>query len=114
MFAWVVAKAGPKLQESTESGSFIRRTGRGSIKGQAVVLRLLVLNLANELGRPVIDKTGLTGKYSFELKWNPSQASSAQSSVAPGPDGTSIFSGLQEQLGLRLESQKRPGESPDL
>jgi uncharacterized protein (TIGR03435 family) len=82
--------------------------GRGSLKGQAVVLRLLVLNLANELGRPVIDKTGLTGKYSFELNWNPSPPSAAQPSVAPGPDGTSIFTALQEQLGLRLESQKGP------
>ncbi len=108
LFALVVAKRGAKLGESTESESFIRRVGRGSIKGQAVALRLLVLNLANELGRPVIDKTGLTGKYTFELKWDASLPSAAQSSVAPEPDGGSIFTALQEQLGLRLESQKGP------
>ncbi len=107
LFALVVAKRGPKLQESTESTSFIRRTGRGSIKGQAVVLRLLVLNLENELGQPVIDKTGLTGKYTFELKWDGSLPSAAQSSV-DAPDGSSIFTALEEQLGLRLESQKGP------
>jgi uncharacterized protein (TIGR03435 family) len=94
VFALIVAKNGPKLQESTESESFIRRMGRGSIKGQAVALRLLVVNLSNELNRPVIDKTGLTGKYSFELKWE------------TDVDETSIFAALQEQLGLRLESQK--------
>jgi uncharacterized protein (TIGR03435 family) len=108
LFALVVAKRGPKLQESTESQSFIRSVGRGWIKGQAVDLRLLVLNLANELGRPVIDKTGLTGKYTFELKWDASLPAAAESSVAPDPDGSSIFTALQEQLGLRLESQKGP------
>ena len=107
-FALVVAKGGSKLRESSESESFIRRMGRGSIKGQAVALRLLVLNLANELGQPVIDKTGLTGKYTFELKWDASLPSAAQSSVVSDPEGSSIFTALQEQLGLRLESQKGP------
>jgi uncharacterized protein (TIGR03435 family) len=59
------------------------------------------------LGQPVIDKTGLTGKYTFELKWDASPPSAAQSSLAD-PDGSSIFTALQEQLGLRLESQKGP------
>ncbi len=109
LFALVVAKRGPKLQNSTESEGFIRRAaGRGSIKGQSVALRLLVLNLANELGQPVIDKTGLTGKYTFELKWDASLPSAAQSSVVSDPEGSSIFTALQEQLGLRLESQKGP------
>jgi bla regulator protein blaR1 len=107
LFALVVAKRGPKLQDSTESESFIRKAGRGSIKGQAVALQLLVVNLANELGQPVIDKTGLTGKYTFELKWDANLPSAAQSSMAT-PDEGSIFTALQEQLGLRLESQKGP------
>jgi uncharacterized protein (TIGR03435 family) len=107
-FALVVAKGGPKLQESTESESFIRSMGRGWIKGQAVGLQLLVVNLANELGQPVIDKTGLAGKYTFELKWDASPPSAAQSSVATDPDESSIFIALQEQLGLRLEPQKSP------
>ena len=85
LFALVVAKRGPKLQESTGTDSFIRTLGRGSIKGQAVGLRLLVLNLMNELGRPVIDKTGLTGTYTFELKWDASLPSAAQSAVAADP-----------------------------
>jgi uncharacterized protein (TIGR03435 family) len=106
VFVLVVAKGGPRLQESTESHSFIRRMGPGSIKGQAVALQLLVINLANELGRTVIDKTGLTGRYSFDLKWNPNPSPAAPASVAPDLDGTSIFTALQERLGLRLESQK--------
>jgi bla regulator protein blaR1 len=65
VYALVVAKGGPKLQESTESGSSIRTMGRGALKGRAVGLGMLTLNLSNELGRPVIDKTGLTAKYSI-------------------------------------------------
>ncbi len=108
VFALVVAKGGPKLQEAAESGSFIRKINRGSIKGQATSLQLLALNLSYEVGSPVIDKTGLTGDYSFDLKWDPGTLSAAQLSVASDPDGGSIFTALQEQLGLRLQAEKGP------
>jgi uncharacterized protein (TIGR03435 family) len=65
------------------------------------------------LGRPVIDKTGLTAYYDFKLEW-------AQDEGVPGPDGKreiggdrigpSLFTAIQEQLGLRLEPQKGPVE----
>ena len=84
-FALFVAKGGPKFQESTESESFIRSVGRGLIKGQAVALQLLTLNLANQLDRPVIDKTGLTGKYAFELKWDASPPSRCNHPWRPTP-----------------------------
>jgi uncharacterized protein (TIGR03435 family) len=117
VYALVVNKHGPKLQESTEPSSRIRKMGRGMLKGQAVGLGMLALNLSNELGRRVIDKTGLSGKYDFELKWS-SQESAAQirstqtaELTLPGdPDGPSIFTALQEQLGLHLESGKGPVE----
>lgn len=118
VYALVVNKGGPKLQESTEPRGLIRKMGRGTIKGQAVALGMLVLNLSNELGRRVIDKTGLAGKYDFELKWGASQDSAAQirstqtaELASPAePDGPSVFTALQEQLGLRLESGKGPVE----
>jgi bla regulator protein blaR1 len=115
VYALVVAKGGPKLQESRESENLVRRIGRGELKGQGVGLTMLVLNLSNQLGRRVIDKTGLAARYSFDLKWTPNQPSTAQlgtptsSETLPqptDPDGPSIFSALQEQLGLRLESEK--------
>lgn len=106
VYALVVNKGGPKLQESTEPRGLIRKMGRGTIKGQAVALGMLALNLSNELGRRVIDKTGLTAKYHFELKWGSSQ----DSTLPAEPDGPSIFTALQEQLGLRLESGKGPVE----
>ena len=119
VYALVVAKGWPKLQESTDDQSRIRM-GRGTITGHAVGLGMLALNLSNELGRRVIDKTGLTGKYDFELKWTPEAGQ--PSAVPPGsptpwaelpppdPNGTSVLTALPEQLGLRLESQKGPVE----
>jgi bla regulator protein blaR1 len=67
-----------------------------------------------QAGRTVIDKTGLTGKYDMVLQWTPDESQA----IRPGPDAPpaspsdsalpSIFTALQEQLGLKLESQKGP------
>ncbi len=104
VYTLVVKKGGPKLKESPDPRSLIRKMGRGTLKGQAVGLGMLALNLSNELERRVIDKTELAGKYDFELNWTSLQASAEE------PDGPSIFTALQEQLGLRLESGKGPAE----
>ena len=68
----------------------------------------LALNLSNELNRPVTDKTGLTGVYDFELKWSPLVLPATPVDPVPAmdPDRPSIFTALEEQLGLRLESGK--------
>jgi uncharacterized protein (TIGR03435 family) len=81
---------------------------------------MLVFQLSNFLGRPVVDKTGLTGKYDVKLEWAPDENQLAmfqqmgvpEGSGAPPADplGPSLFSALQEQLGLRLDSQKGPVE----
>jgi uncharacterized protein (TIGR03435 family) len=60
--------------------------------------------LAGEAGRVVVDRTGLTGEWDFELKWSPPNAPS------PDPDRPSIFTALEEQLGLRLEPTTGPVE----
>ncbi len=79
-------------------------------------LELLTRAVADTVGRPVIDKTGLEGKFNWKLEWTPEPAptqpglsSDKQAAVTP-PDlsGPSIFTALQEQLGLKLESQKGP------
>jgi len=117
VYELLVNKGGPKLTEATEPG-LIRKMGRGVIKSQGVPLASLALNLSNELGRRVIDKTGLTGKYEFELKWDPTGNSAAQIRstqtaeipLASDSDIPSLFTALKEQLGLRLESGKGPVE----
>ena len=107
----VIAKGGAKLQESTDGKNFIRR-GIGTLKGQSVGLKMLALNLSNELNSPVIDKTGLTQNYDFELKWTPLAPSATSVDPPPptDPDRPSIFTALSEQLGLRLESKNGPVE----
>ncbi len=78
--------------------------------------------LSHQVGRTVLDQTGLKGKYDIALKWTPDQSQSAMfqgppgagpgAETAPPPDssGPSIFTSIQEQLGLKLESQKGPEE----
>ena len=53
-------------------------------------------------GRTVVDETGLTDKYSFTLKWTPDDTPQSEAS------GPSLFTAIQEQLGLKLEPQKGP------
>ena len=113
------AKGGSKLHESTpgdtssavtapdsRTASRSRMTfGSGQLSGKSVALYTLVDLLSNQLHRPVIDKTGLTGKYDIDLHWTPDSLSASEtaSTDASGPD---IFTALQEQLGLKLEPTK--------
>jgi uncharacterized protein (TIGR03435 family) len=66
-------------------------------------------------GRPVIDKTGLAGTYDFTLKWNTQTGNAPPFGLPPGappppadPDAPDIFTAVQEQLGLKLESGRGP------
>ena len=59
----------------------------------------------NGVDRPVLDKTGLTGKYDFKLTWTAGLNTPRDDSEAP-----SAYTALQDQLGLRLEPQRAPIE----
>ena len=81
------------------------------LTGQGIPLTSLVAMLSRQLHRTVLDKTGLAGNYDIKLKWTPEDTSaSAGSGVTDSQTdaGPSIFSALQEQLGLRLQSTKGP------
>jgi uncharacterized protein (TIGR03435 family) len=80
----------------------------GEMTAQAVPISNLVGILSMQLHRQVIDKTGLTGKYDFTLKFateNPHEdsASAAEPETAPP-----LITAVQEQLGLKLEPAKGP------
>jgi uncharacterized protein (TIGR03435 family) len=116
VYALVVAKNGPKVREAkSESGHSIRGQ-RGSITGQGTTMQLLAANLSNQIGSPVLDRTGLPGNYDFKLEWTSDlgrgsgsiggSAAEAEAPLASDPEGPSVFTALQEQLGLRLERQK--------
>ena len=71
--------------------------------------------LSAALGRPVVDRTGLNGLYDLSLQWDDAPIPDggvlgADVHAASGTDRGSIFSAIQEQLGLRLEPQKSPVE----
>jgi uncharacterized protein (TIGR03435 family) len=90
----------------------------GQLTAQAVPVTSLVNILSQQLHRTVMDKTELTGKYDIALQWTQDDGSNpmfketddSQQRVEPPPDasGPSIFTAVQEQLGLRLQSSKGP------
>jgi uncharacterized protein (TIGR03435 family) len=103
----VIAKSGPKLKagspDSPVSG-FTRATVHGMhLEDRKGTMQKLASQLSNSAGRPVLDKTGLTGTYDYTLDWFPANR-------IPDPDSEipSLFSAIQEQLGLKLESGTAP------
>jgi len=104
----VVAKGGPKLKLSSSNDRSGAAMSNGYISGNGVPISSLAFDLSNEIGRQVIDKTGLTGVYNYELKWTADEMRAAQDSSDSQDSGASVFAAIQEQLGLRLESAKGP------
>jgi uncharacterized protein (TIGR03435 family) len=83
------------------------RFGAGALSASGFSLVNLAGTLSTNVGRVVLDRTGLTGDFDVELQWTPHRvplAGDASANPALSPDGPSIFTALQEQLGLRLES----------
>jgi uncharacterized protein (TIGR03435 family) len=137
-FTLVLGKNGPKFKESKpgdapEGGIKVPdgKGGNGSMvvgeKGllqfRGLPITFLVQILSTQLGRTVVDKTGLTGKYDYSWQFVPSaalirqfggatpdSASGNSSGIPSDPDGTDLFTAVAEQLGLKLESGKGPVE----
>jgi len=114
IYALVVAKGGPKLKPSTPGGSTGFEMGQGHMNFKHATIGGVVALFAQELGNPVVDKSGLTGDYDFTLDWASDQKAATpggQASATSEPSGPSIFTAVQEQLGLKLEAQKGPIET---
>ena len=116
VYALSVAKGGPKLKESAIDPSVpasARRGGgirmsMGMISANECTIPYFLSMLSRQLGRTILDRTGLTGNYDFTLRWMPDNGTSASSDGAQADALPSIFTALQEQLGLKLESTKAP------
>ena len=112
---------GPALQALAPSAISAERPvcnwrGRpGSMIAGGVRIGTLVEMLSRTVGRNVFDRTGLTGFYDFELAYNPGVSLPNPPPGAPppppvDPDAPELFTALQEQLGLKLESARGPVE----
>ena len=92
----------------------------GMVGFNGVPMSMIAQHLTQSVGRPVIDKTGLTGYYDYTLRWTPQPGSGMPFQPAGGPptapppaadpDGPNLFTAVQEQLGLKLESARGPVE----
>lgn len=108
--------SGPSAPGAGPNRGVIRMIA-GSMIGNAVSLSHVTSLLSNRLDRAVIDKTNLTGRFDILLQWTPDIGENRLApqgdpipSAPADPSRPSIFVAIQEQLGLKLESQKAPVE----
>jgi uncharacterized protein (TIGR03435 family) len=74
----------------------------GKVTGTGITMQTFARNLSGGTGRFIVEKTGLAGAYDLELEFTPDQS--------PDTTGPSLFTAMQEQLGLKLDSQRAPVE----
>jgi len=90
----------------------VRNSGYGRFQFGGNPMSLFANALANQVARVVTDRTGLSGNWDFELTFTPERIrqQALAGTVPPDvdPNGPSIFTAIQEQLGLKLESTKGP------
>ena len=113
-YALVVAKNGFKLKKTADEGNADFSSYPGKLTAHKISMELLARNLSGNLGSPVVDMTGIKGVFDLMLEWSPdegqSPAKAGSEAVEAAPIGPSIFTAVQEQLGLKLETQKAPVE----
>ena len=118
VYALILARADRKLGPSLvkpvtdcgEGPAGLRRCGLtqnwtskgATFKGGSIPMTRLATALGTPLGRIILDRTGLAGTFDVDLAWTPNQSADTS--------GPSLFTALQEQLGLKLESTRGPVE----
>jgi len=132
VYTLMIAKGGAKMKQADPASTYpngfrspggyggagMMRAMPGEFIGQSVPLENLVRSLSAYLGSTIVDKTGLTGKFDFDLKWDPAEQGGAmmmapgggppEAASAPDATGPTLFTALEEQLGLKLEAHKEP------
>jgi len=103
--AYFAAPHGPP--EPGRTPACATRIGPGVLSGKSIPLSQLATSLGPFVSRFTVDKTGVTGRFDVELTWTPDPVSPNTATDSPGP---SIFTALQEQLGLKLVSERGPVE----
>jgi uncharacterized protein (TIGR03435 family) len=99
IYALVLAKNGPKIQKSAPNGQYSMRMGPAGMSATKMSIHDFADTVSGYTRRSVIDRTGLEGNFDFKFDWSPQD-----------PNSPSIFTVLQEQLGLKLEAEREPVE----
>ncbi len=101
IYVLTVSKGGLKMKPSAPGAEANANYASGRIDAHAVSAANLAMNLSSIVGRPIVDKTGLEGGYDFTLEFAPEGADASD----PRP---SIFTAMEEQLGLKLRPARGP------
>jgi len=112
VYELVVGDGGAKLQATGDMA--MTRMSLGEIDTKGAPMTILTNQLSQRLGRTVVDKTGLTGKYAFTLRWTPGAEEIARIRAAapglrdpglekPASSGPPLMTAIEEQLGLKLQ-----------
>ena len=111
-YALVVGKGGPKLHAAKPGEPYHGNVVPGSILHNQLPLSVLAMLLSRfELQRPVLNMTGLEGAFDVKMEWTPERIQRIDRPEAKEPDsGPTLFTAIQEQLGLKLEARKGPVE----
>ena len=111
-YVLTVADGGSKLTKEPDGVHGMMQLGMGELTSHGTPLDLLTSQLSLRLGRPVVDKTGLTGKYAYSLHWTPDadevarlQHNTLEPAANPLPASSAppLLTAIQEQLGLTLQ-----------
>ena len=126
IYSLVIAKGGFKLKEADPNNTYangikgpngpagagMMMVGRGELTGQGFEMPGFANLLSTQVHRLVVDNTGLKGKYDFTLQWTPDEMEgghpAGDGSAVATNTGPTIYTALQEQLGLRLDPTKGP------
>ena len=126
IYSLIIAKNGHKLHPATPGETYANGTTTPEgvllgpntvgfkadseldavVTGQAATIQMFVDKIKGWLSREVIDNTGLQGNYDFALKFHWGQGVDRPPTLDDQPSGTSIFTAIQNQLGLKLEARK--------
>jgi uncharacterized protein (TIGR03435 family) len=104
----VLGKRGLKAKAAAPNRGSSGNSRRGQIDAEGYTMAQFAMKLSQALREPVLDATGVRGKFDLALEWTPDDMATKPGDQRTGnaPDAPTIFTAIQEQLGLKLESGK--------